>query len=61
MEIGKDINGEIIKIGDKVAREDGVKGSFNLRNFELVFDYEEEQSNGAVCSYINHGYNYTLQ
>lgn len=56
MIIGKDIKGKDISIGQKVKRGDGVIGAFDLRDFELCFDYEEEQENGAVCSYINHGY-----
>lgn len=60
MELGKDISGKIITIGQKVKRDDGVIGSFNLKDFELAFVYEEIQDNGAVCSYINHGRLYEI-
>lgn len=60
LEIGKDINGETIYIGDKVKRDDGVIGSFSLYDFQLCFDYDEIQKNGAVCSYINHGRKYEI-
>ena len=60
MEIGKARDGKIISIGQRVKRDDDVIGSFELRDFELVFRYEKIQENGAVCSYINHGYNYTI-
>lgn len=60
MTIGKDINGKEIRIKDNLLRSDGVRGSFSIRDFELCFDYDDVQENGAVCSYINHGYTYEL-
>lgn len=60
MIIGEDINKNTISLGQRIKRDDGVIGSFELRAFELVFRYEKIQENGAVCSYINHGYNYTI-
>ena len=58
MVIGIDKNGKEIKLKDRLLRSDGIKGWFNLIDFELRFDYEEEQEDGAICSYINHGYSY---
>lgn len=60
IKIGEDINGKPIYIVDKVKRDDGVVGSFDLRDFELCFDYEEVQKNGAMSCYINHGRQYEI-
>ena len=60
IEIGVDINNRKIFTGDRVKRDDGVIGRFNLLDFELCFDYEEEQEDGAICSYINHRRKYEL-
>ena len=60
IKIGEDINAKSIYIGDKVRRDDGVVGFFDLRDFELCFDYEEVQENGATSSYINHGRQYEI-
>ena len=60
VEIGVDINNRKIFTGDRVKRDDGVIGRFNLLDFELCFDYEEEQEDGAICSYINHLRKYEL-
>ena len=60
IEIGVDINNRKIFTGDRVKRDDGVIGRFNLLDFELCFDYEEEQEDGEIFSYINHGRKYEL-
>ena len=60
MIIGKDIDGNDVILGQSLKRNDGVIGSFSLGRFELVFDYEEVQENGAVCSYITNEYRYEI-
>lgn len=60
MEIGKDINGKKVFIGDKVKRDDGIIGCFSISDFGLCFDYDEVQENGATRSYVNHGRRYEL-
>ena len=56
--IGKDLEGTDVILGQRLKRNDGVIGSFRLGRFELVFDYEQEQENGAVCSYNGGEYRY---
>lgn len=58
--IGEDINNKPIKLGDLVKRQDGVVGRFEVRDFELIFRYEKEREDGAICSYINCGNRYEL-
>ena len=60
MIIGTDIKGNKVSLGQKVKRDDGVIGNFDLRAFELVFEYDDAQENGAVCCYINKKYTYEI-
>ena len=53
MTIGNDVNNKPIGLGNLVKREDGVIGRFEAKDFELIFRYEKEREDGAICSYVN--------
>jgi len=61
MEIGKDINGKVIKLNQKVTREDGTVGRFKLVNLALIFEYEKASPLGATVSYATSEYTYEIK
>lgn len=60
MIIGKDMTGNNIALGQRVRRDDGIIGSFELNKFQIKFVYDEAQDNGGTSSLINDCYNYEV-